>query len=79
LECRLIAAVAVAILNLHRVADLRMPWLAPAIMVLGIGFVALSGDVRDKTCFHRSDASNKSSGREGQGIVCNMIREAMFD
>jgi hypothetical protein len=38
----LIAAVAVAILNLHRVADLRMPWLAPVIMVLGIGFVALS-------------------------------------
>jgi len=38
----LIAAVAVAILNLHRVADLRMPWMAPAIMVLGIGFVALA-------------------------------------
>lgn len=38
----LIAAVAVAILNLHRVADLRMPWMAPVIMVLGIGFVALS-------------------------------------
>ena len=38
----LIAAAAVAILNLHRVADLRMPWMAPAIMVLGIGFVALA-------------------------------------
>ena len=38
----LITAPAVAILNLHRVADLRMPWLAPALMILGIAFVALA-------------------------------------
>ena len=38
----LIAAGIVAILNLHRVADLRMPWLAPALMVLGIASVALA-------------------------------------
>ena len=38
----LIAAAVVAILNLHRVADLRMPWLAPLLMVLGIAFVALA-------------------------------------
>ena len=38
----LIAAAIVAILNLHRVADLRMPWLAPVLMVLGIASVALA-------------------------------------
>jgi hypothetical protein len=38
----LITAPAVAILNLHRVADLRMPWLAPALMILGIAFVVLA-------------------------------------
>ena len=38
----LIAAPAVAILNLHRVADLRMPWLAPVLMVLGIALLALA-------------------------------------
>ncbi len=38
----LIAAAAVAILNLHRVADLRMPWLAPLLMVFGIALVALA-------------------------------------
>jgi hypothetical protein len=38
----LIAAVGVAILNLHRVADLRMPWLAPVLMILGIAFVVLA-------------------------------------
>lgn len=38
----LIAAAVVAILNLHRVADLRMPWLAPLLMVLGIAFVTLA-------------------------------------
>jgi len=36
----LIGAAMVAILNLHRVADLRMPWLAPLFMILGIAFVA---------------------------------------
>ena len=35
----LVAAVVAAILNLHRVADLRMPWLAPLLMVLGVAFV----------------------------------------
>ena len=35
----LIGAVIVGILNLHRVADLRMPWLAPLFMVVGIALV----------------------------------------
>ncbi len=35
----LIAAAVVAILNLHRVADLRMPWLAPLLMICGVVFV----------------------------------------
>jgi hypothetical protein len=35
----LVAAVAAAILNLHRVADLGMPWLAPLLIVLGAAFV----------------------------------------
>jgi Flp pilus assembly protein protease CpaA len=35
----LVAAVVAAILNLHRVADLRMPWLAPLLLVLGAAFV----------------------------------------
>lgn len=38
----LVAAVAAAILNLHRVADLRMPWLAPLLVVLGVAFVVFS-------------------------------------
>ena len=38
----LIAAAIVAVLNLHRVADLRMPWLAPVLLVLGIACVALA-------------------------------------
>lgn len=38
----LIAAVVAAVLNLHRVADLRMPWLAPAFMIFGIALVALA-------------------------------------
>ena len=35
----LVAAVIAAVLNLHRVADLRMPWLAPFLLVVGIAFV----------------------------------------
>jgi hypothetical protein len=35
----LIAAVVAAVLNLHRVADLGMPWLAPLLVVLGVAFV----------------------------------------
>ena len=38
----LVAAVAAAILNLHRVADLRMPWLAPLLLVLGAAFVVFA-------------------------------------
>ena len=38
----LVAAVIVAILNLHRVADLRMPWLAPLLLVFGAVFVVLA-------------------------------------
>lgn len=35
----LIAAVVAGILNLHRVADLGMPWLAPLLMVWGLACV----------------------------------------
>jgi len=35
----LVAAAAAAILNLHRVADLRMPWLAPFLLVCGAALV----------------------------------------
>lgn len=35
----LVAAVVAAVLNLHRVADLRMPWLGPLLLVLGAAFV----------------------------------------
>jgi hypothetical protein len=35
----LVAAAATAILNLHRVADLKMPWLAPLLLVWGAAFV----------------------------------------
>ncbi|MEA2205000.1 MAG: hypothetical protein QOE77_1776 [Blastocatellia bacterium] len=35
----LVAAAVAGILNLHRVADLRMPWLAPVLLVCGIGLV----------------------------------------
>jgi len=35
----LVAAVVAAILNLHRVADLGMPWLGPLLLVLGLAFV----------------------------------------
>ena len=38
----LVAAVAAAILNLHRVADLGMPWLAPLLLVLGVVFVVVA-------------------------------------
>ena len=38
----LVAAVVTAILNLHRVADLRMPWLAPLLLVFGAAFVILA-------------------------------------
>jgi len=38
----LIAAVVAAVLNLHRVADLRMPWLAPLLLILGAVFVVVA-------------------------------------
>lgn len=38
----LVAAAAAAILNLHRVADLRMPWLGPFLLVLGMALVAFA-------------------------------------
>jgi hypothetical protein len=38
----LIAAAVAAILNLHRVADLGMPWLAPLLLVIGAAFVVLA-------------------------------------
>ena len=38
----LFAAVAVAILNLKRVAALGMPWLAPIFLILGAGLVVAS-------------------------------------
>jgi hypothetical protein len=38
----LVAAVAVGILNLKRVADIGMPWLAPLFVVLGAGLLAAS-------------------------------------
>jgi hypothetical protein len=42
----LVAAVAVAILNLKRVAALGMPWLAPVFIVLGAGLLAASRKAR---------------------------------
>jgi hypothetical protein len=42
-----IASAVAAILNLHRVADLRMPWLAPLLLVLGAAFVVLARRRRD--------------------------------
>ena len=38
----LVAAVVAAILNLHRVADLGMPWLGPVLLVLGAVFLAFA-------------------------------------
>lgn len=38
----LIAAVVTAVLNLHRVADLRMPWLAPLLLVFGAVFIVIA-------------------------------------
>jgi hypothetical protein len=38
----LVAAVVAAVLNLHRVADLRMPWLGPLLLIVGAAFVVLA-------------------------------------
>jgi hypothetical protein len=42
----IVAAVAVAILNLKRVAALGMPWLAPIFLILGAGLIAASRGAR---------------------------------
>jgi len=38
----LISAVVVAILNLHRVADLGLPWVAPLLLIFGAVCMTLS-------------------------------------
>ena len=38
----LVGAIVTAILNLHRVADLRLPWLAPLLIVFGSAFVLIA-------------------------------------
>jgi len=38
----LVAAAVAAILNLHRVANLGMPWLAPLLLVLGAAFMVFA-------------------------------------
>ena len=38
----LAGAVVVAVLNLHRVADLGLPWLAPLLLVIGAGLFVVS-------------------------------------
>jgi Flp pilus assembly protein protease CpaA len=37
-----LAAIITAILNLHRVADLGMPWLVPPLIILGLAFVVFA-------------------------------------
>jgi hypothetical protein len=38
----LIGAAVTAILNLHRVADLGLPWLAPLLLIFGVVCMTLS-------------------------------------
>jgi hypothetical protein len=38
----LVGAAVMAILNLHRVADLRMPWAAPLFLIIGAAFMIFS-------------------------------------
>jgi hypothetical protein len=38
----LVAAAVVAVLNLKRVADLKMLWLSPVLLVLGFGLIMQS-------------------------------------
>ena len=38
----LVAAAVAAILNLHRVADLGMPWLGPLLLIIGAAFIIFS-------------------------------------
>ena len=47
----LVAAVAAAILNLHRVANLGMPWLGPLLLVFGAAFVISAKSAKGKQCY----------------------------
>jgi hypothetical protein len=38
----MVAAVAAAVLNLHRVTNLGMPWLGPLLLVLGAALVVVA-------------------------------------
>lgn len=38
----LIAAAVAAVLNLHRVANLGMPWLGPLLLIIGAAFTIFS-------------------------------------
>jgi hypothetical protein len=38
----LFAAVVVAVLNLHRVANLGLPWVAPLLLIFGVVFMTLA-------------------------------------
>ena len=38
----LVAACVVAVLNLHRVANLGIPWLAPLFLIIGAAFIIFS-------------------------------------
>lgn len=38
----LVAAAVFAVLNLKRVADLGMMWLAPVLLIIGLGLIAAS-------------------------------------
>lgn len=38
----IVAAAVAAILNLHRVADLGLPWLGPLLLIVGAAFVAFA-------------------------------------
>lgn len=38
----LLSAIVFAVLNLHRVANLGLPWVAPILLVVGIGLTAAS-------------------------------------
>jgi hypothetical protein len=35
----MVAALVIAVLNLHRVAGLRLPWLPPLLLVLAVAFI----------------------------------------
>lgn len=38
----LAGAIVFAVLNLHRVANLGLPWIAPVLLIVGIGLTAAS-------------------------------------